>query len=318
MKAVFPSPHSPVALLGVPLDLGAENLGVDMGPAAFRHQGIAAKLAGAGLSVSDAGTIGCADRQDLVPGDPRQHYLDEIIRVNEAAAKAVEGLIGSGQRVLGLGGDHSVNLGLFAGAAAAVAGDLGLIYLDAHGDMNTAETTLTGNVHGMHLAALMGFGTKALVNVHTPGAKLKPANLLHIGGSDFDSAETALAAREHLPMFSMFDLMCQNLAPLLAMIDDLASRVDHIWVSLDLDAIDSSYAPGAGMPSLGGLSYREIAAIMSYIGRHCPVVGLDIVEYNPLQDEHNKTAELGIELAAKAFGTDYSWYANYLQHNRVA
>lgn len=304
-------------LLGIPLDLGAENLGVDVGPDAFRYQKIVDKLKRAGLEVTDAGNVECADRGTLEMGDPKLKYMGEIVRVSEETAKLSEEVIGRQERVIALGGDHSICLGVVAGASVALGGDLGLIYLDAHGDMNTHETTLTGNIHGMHLASLMGYGTPQLAQVHGESVKVAKGNLLHIGGSDFDDAELAFISREGLRTFTMFDLLSKNLAPLLGMIDELASQVSNVWVSLDLDVIDSVYAPGAGIPNQGGLSYREIAAITDYIGKHCNVVGVDVVEYNPLQDVNRKTAELGIELIAKLLGTDYSWYTTYMSHNRV-
>ncbi len=304
-------------LIGVPLDLGAENLGVDIGPQAFRYQKIVGKLTNVGFAITDAGNIKCRERKDLKPGNPRMHYLEEIIRVNSELAQASEAAVRDGQKVIALGGDHSINLGAVSGASAAVDGQLGLIYFDAHGDMNTDETTLSGNIHGMHLASLMGFGASELKNVHSSNVKIAKENLLHIGGSDFDQAELDLIARENLQAFTLFDLLSQNLSPLFKMIDDLAAKVPHVWVSLDLDAIDRIYAPGAGMPNAKGLTYREIATIAEYIGRTCPVVGIDVVEYNPLQDEENKTAELGIELIAKFLGKNYSWYTNYMAQNKV-
>ncbi len=306
-----------VTLLGVPLDLGAKNLGVDIGPQAFRVQEIVAKLEQVGFSVTDEGDIECHDRKDLEPGNPRMHYLDEVVRVNQEVAKQTESAIKSGNKVIALGGDHSINLGVVSGASVAFKGELGLIYLDAHGDMNTEETTLSGNIHGMHLASLLGFGAPGLKNLHGESTKIAKQNLLHIGGCDFDQAELELIARENLPAFTLFDLLSQNLAPLLKMIDDLAARVPNIWVSLDLDVIDRIYAPGAGMPNAKGLTYREIATIAEYIGQHCNVVGIDVVEYNPLQDEQHKTAELGIELIAKFLGKDYSWYTNYMAKNKA-
>jgi arginase len=216
-----------------------------------------------------------------------------------------------------LGGDHSVCLGAVSGASVALSGELGLIYLDAHGDMNTDETTLTGNIHGMHLASLMGFGAQSLQQVHGSTTKINKENLLHIGGSDFDQAELDLIKHENLQTFTLFDLLSQSLAPVLKMIDNLAARVPNVWISLDLDSIDRIYAPGAGMPNAKGLTYREIATIAAYIGEKCNVVGIDVVEYNPLQDEDHKTAELGIELIATFFGRKYSWYTNYLKRNKL-
>lgn len=306
-----------LSLVGVPLDLGAKNLGVDIGPEAFRHQQIVEKLQKVGFDVSDRGNIECRDRKDLDPGNPRMHYLDEILRVNEELAKQTDEIIGEQSKAVVVGGDHSINLGAVAGASSALGGSLGLIYLDAHGDMNTDETTLSGNIHGMHLASLLGYGADELINVHGEGKKIAKENLLHIGGSDFDQAELDLIANEGLNAFTLLDLLSNSIGPLLKKIDELAGRVDDIWVSLDLDVIDKIYAPGAGMPNAKGLTYREIATIAEYIGDKCNVVGIDVVEYNPLQDEQNKTAELGIELIAKFLGKDYSWYTNYMDRNQV-
>jgi arginase len=305
------------SLLGVPLDLGAENLGVDIGPQAFRYQNIIPKMEHIGFKVEDLGDVSQADRANLDPGNPRMHYLDEILRVNEEVAAKINQVVGGQRKAVVLGGDHSINLGAVSGASVALNGQLGLIYLDAHGDMNTDETTLSGNVHGMHLASLMGFGADELKNLHSETVKIAKDNLLHIGGSDFDQAELDLIENEDLRAFTLFDLLSQNLAPLLKMIDDLGTRVPNIWVSLDLDVIDQVYAPGAGMPNAKGLTYREIATIAEYVGKKCNVIGIDVVEYNPLQDIDNKTAELGIELIAKFFGKDYSWYTNYMDKNKI-
>jgi arginase len=305
-----------LSIINVPLDLGAKNLGVDSGPDAFRHAGIIDKLASVGLNVHDEQIIEVADRDTLESGDPHLRYAKEILRVSEESARLTAETIAAGRRVVGLGGDHSMTLGLVSGASAALDGQLGLIYFDAHGDMNTAETTLTGNIHGMHVAGLLGF-EPALAHVHTKDLKIQPTNFLHIGGSDFDQAEHDLVTREHLTTFSLFDLLSGGLAPLIKLIDDLAERVPNIYVSLDLDSIDRQYAPGAGMPNAKGLLYREIATIAEYIGAHANVIAVDVVEYNPFQDENAKTAELGIELIAKFLGHNYSWYSNYLGRNKV-
>jgi arginase len=308
----------PATLLGVPLDLGAENLGVDIGPNAFRYQGIVNKLRTAGLDVIDAGDAAHISRHEASVGDDsRLKYRDEIVAVSERTAATVEQAIRSGRKAITIGGDHSITMGAMAGASKAVNGAIGMIYFDAHGDMNTNETTLTGNIHGMDLAALMGFGAPELVNIHGTGAKLATANLLHVGGSDWDQPELDLIARENIQAYTLFDLLTKGMGPLIELIDDLSRRIPSIYISLDLDCIDQIYAPGAGMPNAKGLTYREIATLAEYIGRHCSVIGVDIVEYNPLQDVDNKTAELGIELIARFFGKNYSWYANYLTANQV-
>jgi arginase len=309
---------STLNILGAPLDLGAENLGVDMGPSAFRYQGLAAKLSTAGLPVVDLGDVACKRRAEVPVGNPKLRYLEEVVRVNEAIATHTESIIGKSEKALVLGGDHSICLGAVAGASTALKGNIGVIYFDAHGDMNTDTTSMTGNIHGMHLASLMGFGAPELAKVHGDAVKLQPKNLLHIGGCDLDHAEIDLMARENMPNFTMFDLLCNGLGKLLPMIDTLCTQVDNVWVSLDLDAIDALYAPGAGMPNQKGLTYREIAAIAEYIGTHCNVIGVDVVEYNPLQDVDRKTAGLATELIATFFGKQYSWYTQYLADNKKA
>lgn len=306
-----------VTLFGVPLDLGAKNLGVDIGPDAFRHQMISEKLASVGLEVDDTGNIAALSHHELEVGSPRLRYLDEIVRVNEEVAAQTEAALWKGHKVVILGGDNSICLGAVSGASVALDGQLGLIYFDAHGDLNTDETTLTGNVHGMQVASLLGFGNPKLAHLHGASAKVAKENLLHIGGSDFDPAELELIEREHIHMFTLFDLLSSGLGAAFAKIDALAARVPNVWVSLDLDVLDRLYAPGAGMPNNKGLSYREIATLAQYIGQHVNVVGLDLVEYSPLQDEQRKTAELGIELIATFLGKNYSWYTGYLEQNRI-
>ncbi len=306
-----------VTIIGVPLDLGAENLGVDIGPNAFRYQKIVEKLSNVGFTVTDAGNIECHPRKHLKVGNPKLRYLDEIIRVSEESAEKTSKLVKKGIKVIALGGDHSICLGVISGASAALDGKLGLIYLDAHGDMNTAETTLTGNIHGMPLAALLGFGDKQLTNVYKLGRKISKVNMLHIGGNDFDPGELDLIEKENLQCFKTIDMLSDGLKSLFERIIELSKKVKNIWVSLDLDAIDEMYAPGVGMPNKAGFTYREITTIADYIGKNCNVVGVDIDEYNPLTDVDGKTAELGIELIAKVLGGSYSWYTNYMEKNKI-
>jgi arginase len=306
-----------IYLLGVPLDLGAENLGVSNGPNSFRYQYIKEKLEVSGFSLADLGDIICQSRNALQIGNPKLKYLDEIVRVSEESAKKVFEVIKRKEQIIVLGGDHSISLGAISGASRALKGDLGLLYFDAHGDMNTDNTTATGNIHGMHLASLMGFGDKRLTTIYNDSVKIAKENLLHIGGNDFDDGERKLIKKENLKCYQIFDVLSYGLAPLFKSIDALQSQVNNIWISVDLDVIDSVYAPGAGMPNKAGLSYREITTIAKYIGVHCNVVGVDVVEYNPLQDIEGKTAELGIELIAEFLGHNYSWYTNYLEKNKL-
>lgn len=306
-----------VTILGIPIDLGAENLGVDIGPNAFRYQKIVEKLTRVGFRVTDGGNIECKPRKHLTVGEPKLKYLKEILRTSEESAGKTNQLIKKGEKVIVLGGDHSLCLGVISGASVALSGELGLIYLDAHGDMNTTTTTLTGNIHGMPLAALMGFGDKRLTNVFKSKRKISKENMLHIGGNDFDPGELDLIEKEKLLCFKTIDMLSVGLKPLFSLIDTLSKKVKNIWVSLDLDVIDEIYAPGVGMPNRAGFTYREITVVASYIGQHCNVVGVDIDEYNPLTDIDGKTAELGIELIARVLGGNYSWYTGYMEKNKL-
>jgi len=311
------------SILGIPLDLGAENLGVDIGPNAFRYEKIIEKLEQAGyedsdkgFEITDLGNIEVKERETLKIGNPKLKYLEEILRVSEETAKIVHDKIKKGEKIIALGGDHSINLGVVSGASVALDGDLGLIYFDAHGDMNTDKTTLSGNIHGMHLASLMGFGAKQLTNVFKAGQKMKKENMLHIGGSELDKAEVELIESENLNCVKMFDLLSDGFKPLFQKIDKLSSQVSNIWVSLDLDSIDNTYAPGSGMPNKSGLIYREITTLAEYIGKTGKVVGVDIAEYNPLKDVKGMTADLAIELIAKFLGSNYSWYSDYMNQSK--
>ena len=304
-------------IIGIPLDLGAENLGVDIGPNAIRYQNIKNKLENSGFTISDIGNIPCTSRELLSVGDPKLKYLDEILRVSESTAKTVCDLVHKKEKVIALGGDHSICLGTISGASVATKNNLGLIYLDAHGDINTDKTSMTGNIHGMHLASLVGFGDKRLTQVLDTSTKIHKNNLLHIGGYDLDQGEIELIKKEKINTYKIIDILSHGLAPLFLTIDKLGTRTKDMWVSLDLDVIDSTYAPGAGMPNRAGLTYREITTLCEYIGKHAHVIGVDVVEYNPLQDREGKTAELAIELIAKLFGTNYSWYTNYLIKNTL-
>lgn len=305
-----------VTIVGVPTNLGANNMGVEMGPNAYRHHGMIPKLQQAGFQVQDVGNIRCEERWKVDAGtNSKLHYLQEVARISQDAAQAVHQAIDNNTRPVVIGGDHTTCLGAVSGASVAVDGDIGLIYIDAHGDMNTDQTTLTGNIHGMQLAALMGFGHDQLVRVHGDQIKVAKQHVLHVGGCDWDQAELDLVQRENIATFTVDNLLQHGMAPLFPLIAKLQSQVKYIWISLDLDSIDAQYAPAAGMPNNKGLLYREIAAIAKYIGAHCNVIGLDVVEYNPLADIDYKTASLATELIATMLGKEYNWYSEYLSRN---
>ncbi|MDP2638533.1 MAG: arginase [Candidatus Levybacteria bacterium] len=304
-------------VLGVPLDLGAQRIGVDKSPQALRQRGFVEKLSGVGISVEDMGDISCNFPKNLNFKNPNIKYVDEIIDIVGKSMRHVEDVIKNNEKIVVLGGDHSITLGNVSGASKALDGNLGLIYIDAHGDLNTDKTTTTGNIHGMPLAALMGFGNNLLTSLGGFSPKIKKDHMLHIGGKDFDKGELDLIQNEKLNLFTVFDILSYGLSPLLKKIKDLQCKTPKIWVSFDLDVVDKIYAPGVGIANNGGLTYREIAAITEYIGKNCNVIGADIVEYNPTKDIGNKTAELAIEIAAKLFGSDYSDYTKYLDYHSV-
>ncbi len=287
-----------------------------MGPNAYRYRSIVSRLEQAGLAITDAGNIEVKERWHVTRGNnPKLSYIDEIVRISEDTAQLVHSAVDNGQRLIVLGGDHSICLGAVSGASVAVDGDIGLIYFDAHGDMNTDQTTPTGNIHGMQLASLMGFGHQSLSRIHGDQVKVAKQHILHIGGCDWDKAELELVSRENLATFTINDLLEHGFAPLLPMIKKLQAQVKHIWISLDLDSIDAQYAPAAGMPNKKGLLYREISMLAQYIGENCQVLGVDVVEYNPLTDIDNKTADLAIELIGNFFGKNTDWYAGHLARN---
>lgn len=306
-----------ISLLGVSLDLGANNIGVAEGPKAFYDQKIVDKLKQVGFEVNDEGIIASIDRNNLDIGDPKQRYVEEILRVDQEVADRVEKIIRERRRPVVLGGDHSISLGTVSGASVALNGKLGLIYIDAHGDSNTNENTTTGNIHGMQLASLLGYGNKQLSQFKNKSKKIDKKNLIHIGGSDLDPPEIDLFADEHISAFTLKDILSDGIGDLLKQILKLNKQAKNIWVSLDLDSIDSFWAPGVGMPNTKGLTYREIATITEFIGQNVNLIGLDVVEHNPRVDIDHKTTDLGIELIAKLLGKDYDWYLGYMERNKV-
>lgn len=300
-----------VSLIGIPVDLGAERLGVSMGPQTLRFNGIVEKLQHIGMDITDLGDILCKS-EGGEDGSAKLKNLKEIVRISEETASKIETEVKKGHKVVTLGGDHTLTIGTVSGASKALKGNLGLIYIDAHGDFNTDKTTLSGNIHGMSLSAVVGIGAKELTNIHSEGAKVKIENTLHVGATDIDPKEEELMKEVKLPTYDMMDILAKSFGDLFGLILDLNKRVDNIWISFDLDAVDGVYAPGVGIPNTGGLTRREIMALAQYIGKKCNVVGVDIVEYNPTRDIDHKTADLAIEIGARMLGFDYSAYTQYM------
>jgi arginase len=244
-------------------------------------------------------------------------YAEAIVEAAEESAARVATAVKQGRAVIALGGDHSLSLGTISGASVALGGDLGVIWIDAHGDINTDATTVSGNIHGMPLAGVLGMGHKSLTSILEPGQKVQPKNVVYAGLKDLDQAEIDTIRAHKIPTTTAMDIARHGLEPLFKNIVALQKRVKRIWVSLDVDSIDAEYAPGTPMVNRGGLTYREIAAITSFIGKTCRLAGFDIVELAPRHDKAGKTAKLAVELSARLLGGDYSWYTEYMNQSTL-
>jgi arginase len=306
-----------VSLVGIPLDIGKDNVGTDEGPDHLRKNGLLEMLTFLKADYKDLGNIPCPTREKSVMGDKRAKYLEPIAETCKKVAKMVNKELDEERIVVALGGDHSLAMGTISGASVACKGDLGVIWIDAHADMHTTQTTISGNVHGMPSSAVMGYGHDALVNLHAPGGKIKKENMLYIGLKDLDQAEIDLIRKEQLASVTMMEILHHGLKSAFEQIQKLQERVKHIWVSLDLDAIDVAYAPGTPMPNYGGFTYREITSLCKYIGKTCQLVGMDIVELAPREDRNDKTTRLAVELVSELLGTEYSSYAQYMAHEEA-
>jgi arginase len=295
-----------VTLIGVPLDLGAGRRGVDMGPSAFRVAGVDARIAALGHEVDDRGDLPVKIQETQGPGDPRLKYLREILDTCERLRDAVDEAIGRGSTPVVLGGDHSVAMGTISGLARHFRRRkerLGLVWFDAHADANTAETSPTGNIHGMPLAAALGMGAPSLVNLAGFSPMVDGARAALVGIRDVDPAERANVKASGIGAFTMRDVDERGMR---AVMEDAIRRASAgtagIHVSFDMDGMDPDYAPGVGTPVAGGLSYREAHLAMEMLADTGRVVSAEFVETNPILDHRNGTAALGVELLCSLLG----------------
>jgi arginase len=297
-----------VHLIGVPLDLGGNRRGVDMGPSAFRIAGIREQLAGLGLDVTDLGDIPTPIPEIKGPGDEHQRYIDDIARVCQALCDRTRAALEAGALPIVLGGDHSVAAGSAAAAAAyqrARGQKLGLIWVDAHADMNTPSTSLSGNVHGMPLAALLGPEPAALAGLAGFTPAVLPEHVVLVGIRNLDDREKEIVKAARVHTFTMKDIDRLGIAEVIERALDLAGRgTGGIHMSFDLDVCDPTIAPGVGTPVKGGLDYREAHMVMELVSDSGRLMSLDLVEVNPTLDIRNVTAELGTELALSALGKE--------------
>ena len=297
----------PVHIIGVPLDLGGGRRGVDMGPSALRIAGIGERLAALGHSVVDKGDLPTPIPETQEQRDERKKYIRDIAKVCQKVYQTSLASLDEGAMPIVLGGDHS----LAAGSVAAVADwarrtrnlPIGLLWLDAHGDMNTPATSLSGNVHGMPLAALLGPEPSELSKIGTFSPKVLPAHAVLVGIRNLDEREKEAVRDSHVRVFTMKDIDRQGIASIVEQAVNLAGNgTAGIHVSFDMDVCDPLIAPGVGTPVKGGLDYREAHMVMEMVADSALLTSLDLVEVNPTLDVRNTTAQLGSELALSALG----------------
>ncbi len=292
-----------IRLFGVPMDLGQRRRGVDMGPSAIRYAGLTTALQALGHAVIDAGNIGVPlpEQEPIEPEAQRARHLPSIAGVCAAIYDAAYNCAERGETPIFLGGDHSLSIGTVA-AVTAEPGRVGVLWVDAHGDFNTPETTPSGNVHGMALAALLGLGAPELTGIGRPTPKLAADQAIVIGARDIDGGERRLLREHNVRVFTMREIDEQGIASVARRILERFEGMSRIHVSLDLDSLDPGEAPGVGTPVPGGLTYREAHTLMEILADTGKVGSLDLVEVNPILDERNRTARLAVELAASLFG----------------
>jgi len=295
-----------IRIIGAPLDLGSGRRGVDMGPSALRVAGLERHLEAMGYDVEDVGDVDVGIPETQVVGDERLRFADAILKTAGSLAEMTQQSLDEGRLPLVLGGDHSIAIGSVAGAAAhyrAKKQQIGVVWIDAHGDMNTSETTPSGNIHGMSLAILLGMGDKRFTDLHVAGPKVRPEHVALVGSRDLDAGERDTIRRSGVNVLTMRDIDELGIKEVMNRAIAAASRdTDGIYLQFDTDSIDPAVAPGTGTPVRGGLSYREAHLAMEMLYDSKAVRAIDFVEINPVLDERNRTAELGVELLMSLMG----------------
>ncbi|MDB4865846.1 MAG: rocF [Cohnella sp.] len=294
--------NSNISLIGVPLQFGADRAGVEMGPSAIRSSNIQSKLESLGYRVQDIGDVHVNRVQETCGPEEKLKYLAEIARVNGELAQLVSQEMGKGQLPLVIGGDHSIAIGTIKGVMQHMR-KLGVIWFDAHADVNTEETTFSGNIHGMSLAVLLGYGHSSLVSIGGVQTKVNPRNVVIIGARSVDPGERIFLKEQGIRVFTMHDI---DKFGMKAVMEEALARVtdgtDGVHLSLDLDGVDPNEAPGVGTPVLGGMSYRESHFAMELLHESGTLVSAEVVEVNPILDQNNKTARTAVELVGSLFG----------------
>ena len=290
-----------IRIIGVPLDYGADRRGVDMGPSAIRYAGLHETLRQVGHIVSDIGNLPVPVPESRVTTGTHLKYLNEIVKVSRILARTVEKSLEEGAFPLVLGGDHSIAIGTIAGLLRRQP-RLGLLWFDAHGDYNTDATSPSGNIHGMPVATSVGLGHKTLMTAYH-GHFVDPAKIVYVGVRTLDPPEAEALRKSGTTVFSMHEIDRYGMREVMARaIDIVTKETDGVHCSFDIDALDPLYAPGSGTPYSGGLTDREAHLALELLAEGDILTSMEMVEVNPILDEHNRTGELAANLIASALG----------------
>jgi len=291
-----------ITVIGVPIDLGAGRRGVDMGPSAIRYANLKGKLEGMGFAIDDRGNLAVQTPETLSSRDEKLKYLKEITSVNQKLAAIVSETVSKGSFPLVLGGDHSIAIGTIAGLAQHKK-NLGVIWFDAHGDLNTPESSPSGNIHGMPLAVSLGYGHPDLINIGGFAPKIKSENVVLIGIRSLDQGEKELIKQLGIRVYTMHEIDRLGMARVMEeAVYYVSKNTDGVHLSLDLDGLDPNEAPGVGTAVPGGITYREGHLAMEILAEANILTSAEFVEVNPILDYRNKTAAMAVGLIGSAFG----------------
>ncbi|GGD29406.1 arginase [Pontibacillus salipaludis] len=291
-----------LSIIGAPMDLGQNRRGVDMGPSALRYAGVIERLERLEYDIEDLGDVHIPRPNRKEEQESHLRNLKEVAEGNENLAETVDQVVTSGRFPLIIGGDHSIAIGSLAGIAKHY-DNLGVIWYDAHGDLNTGDSSPSGNIHGMPLAVSLGIGHERLTNIHGFEPKIKPENIVIIGARSLDEGEKQLIKEKGIRVYTMHEIDRMGMPEVIKeSVEYLKDRTDGVHLSLDLDGLDPNEAPGVGTPVMGGMSYRESHLAMEMFAEANFITSAEFVEVNPILDEKNKTATVAVGLMGSLFG----------------
>lgn len=294
-----------VGIIGAPITIAQPNDGVDLGPKAIRYAGLINRLEKLNLNVIDYGDLNVTNER-LPENDLNLKNLENVATGNELIAQKVIEVVNKDEFPLILGGDHSIAIGSIAGLADKYK-DLGVIWYDAHADLNNAETSPSGNIHGMSLAVCLGNGHERLTSINGNQPKINPENVVLIGARDLDDGEKELIKQIGIKLYTMTNIEEKGMQSVIEeTLDYLKDRTDGIHLSLDVDGLDPIHTPGTGTPVIGGITYRETILAMQMLNKSHLITSAEVVEVNPLLDQQNQTAEVAVDIISALFGETYN------------